>query len=55
MIQEIITLVIVGSAVGYAIYSIVKKLKKGNKTNCSDCSCCVKKCSNKQPINFLNH
>ena len=44
MTQTIIAYIIIGVAVAYMIYSIVKKLKnnKDNKS-CSDCSCCVKK------------
>ncbi|MBO5810773.1 MAG: FeoB-associated Cys-rich membrane protein [Bacteroidales bacterium] len=43
MTQTIIAYIIICAAVGYTIYSIVKKLRNSNgKNSCSDCSCCVK-------------
>lgn len=44
MTQTIIAYIIVGAAVAYTVYSVVKKLKKSSDgKSCSDCSCCVKK------------
>ena len=43
MTQTIIAYIIICAAVGYTIYSVVKKLRKNDKNSCSDCSCCAKK------------
>ena len=49
MTQTIIAYIIIGVAVGYTIYSIVKKLKKnGDTKSCSDCSCCLKRIKNEE-------
>ena len=43
MTQTIIAYIIIGGAVAYMIYSIVKKLKNNKDSkSCNDCSCCVK-------------
>jgi uncharacterized membrane protein YuzA (DUF378 family) len=44
MTQTIIAYTIIGAAVAYTVYSVVKKLRNSNdKSSCSDCSCCAKK------------
>ena len=44
MTQTIIAYIIIGVAVAYTIYSVVKRLKNNrDNESCSDCSCCVKK------------
>ena len=43
MTQTIIAYTIIGAAVGYTIYSVVRKLRNNDKNSCSDCSCCAKK------------
>lgn len=45
MTQSIIAYTIIIVAVGYTIYSIVRKLKNNkDRKSCSDCSCCLKNC-----------
>ncbi|MBQ5856992.1 MAG: FeoB-associated Cys-rich membrane protein [Bacteroidales bacterium] len=43
MTQTIIAYIIICAAVGYTIYSVVRKLRNNDKNSCSDCSCCAKK------------
>ena len=51
MTQTIIAYIIIGVAVAYTIYSVVKKLKNDKDSkSCSDCSCCVKKSQCKTKI-----
>ncbi|MBQ8222793.1 MAG: FeoB-associated Cys-rich membrane protein [Bacteroidales bacterium] len=44
MIQNVIAYILIGVAIGYAIYSVVKKFRSSDKEDCSDCNCCGKKC-----------